>query len=185
MKNRLAILFLTLILLTSCLNEYKSFENSNITVELNQEIEYINKLEQLELIQTDNVYGEWGGDTDVIKLYSDGKNIYANYARYLGKEGPPDPFTVNDYSKKWYEFKKLDRKQDSIKLKDRQIVLIKSAILELTKLKIENRTYPSIGGGIVNEVVSRDSSLIIQHYPSNQWKSFQDLKHSFTGKLEQ
>ncbi len=145
------------------------------------ELQYIDRWNQIELSQTDDKYGEWGGDSDIILIYSDGEKVFANYSRYLGSYEPPMPPEENEKPKKWYEYKKLEVKIDSIELSDDQIGLIENAIIELIKTKIHSETYPS-HSGIVNSVISRDSSLIIEDYPSNKWKSFQQLKNNITKK---
>jgi len=145
------------------------------------ELNYIDRWNQIEFVQTDDKYGEWGGDSDIILIYSDGEKFFANYSRYLGSYEPAIPPKENEKPKKWYEYKKLVRKIDSIELSIDQIRLIENAILELTKTKINSKTYAS-HSGIVNSVISRDSSLVIEDYPSNKWKSFQLLKNSITKK---
>jgi hypothetical protein len=145
------------------------------------ELEYIDRWNQIELAQTDDKYGEWGGDSDIILIYSDGEIVFANYSRYLGSYAPTMPPKENEKPKKWYEYKKLNRKIDSIELSGDQIGLIENAIIELTKTKINSETYPS-HSGFVNSVISRDSSLIIRDYSSNEWKLFQRLKTSIMEK---
>jgi hypothetical protein len=142
------------------------------------ELEYVDIWNQIELAHTDDKYGEWGGDTDIILVYSDGKKYYANYSKYLGSyetPKPPKPPNENEKVKKWYEYKKLEQKIDSIELNSESIQLIKDAIIYLTEEKITNSSFPS-NAGISNSVISRDSSLIIDNYPSDEWKPFQQLK---------
>jgi len=142
-------------------------------------LEYIDRWNKIELTQTDDEFGEWGGNSDIIIVYSDGEKIYANYSRYLGSYEPPKPSKENEELKKWYEYKELENTIDSVELNRKQLELIENAIMELTKLKINSKTYPS-HSGIVNTVISRDSSLIIEDYPSNKWETFQRLKKSIT-----
>ena len=144
-------------------------------------LEYIDRWNKIELAQTDDEFGEWGGNSDIIIVYSDGEKIYANYSRYLGSYEPPKPPKENEEPKIWYEYKELEKTIDSVELNSEQIELIENAIMELTKLKINSKTYPS-HSGIVNTVISRDSSLIIEDYPSNKWESFQRLKKSIADK---
>lgn len=146
-----------------------------------KEIEYIDRWNQIELAQTDDEFGEWGGNSDIILIFSDGEKLYANYSRYLGTYEPPKPPKENEILKKWYDYEELESKIDSVELNSEQIELVENAILELTELKINSKSYPA-NAGIVNKVISRDSSLIIEDYPSKEWKSFQNLKKSITEK---
>ncbi|MCB0539126.1 MAG: hypothetical protein KDC52_05655 [Ignavibacteriae bacterium] len=144
-------------------------------------LEFIEEWNQLELTQTDDKYGEWGGDTDRILIYFNEKNIFADYSKYLGSKEPPMPPKENEKPKKWFEHKKLDYKIDSVKLNTYQLELIEKAIIELTKLRINSKSHP-FSSEFVNSVISSDSSLILKNYQSNQWKSFQKLKKSIIDK---
>ncbi len=144
-------------------------------------LEYIDRWNKIELAQTDDEFGEWGGNSDIIVVYSDGEKIYANYLRYLGSYEPPKPPKENEEPKKWYEYKELEKTIDSVELNREQIELIENAIMELTKLKINSKSSFS-HSGIVNRVISKDSSLIIEDYPSNKWTEFQKLKKSIINK---
>ncbi len=186
MKN----IFLTLtigFILASCTDkkaEIKTGNSVDVKVDENAnktELEYVDRWNQIELAQTDDKYSEWGGDSDIILIYSDGKEIFANYSRFLGSYEPPMPPKENERPKKWFEYKKLEHKIDSIRLNNKEIGMIENAIMELTKLKLNSSSYQP-HSGIVNSVISRDSSLIIKDYPSNKWKSFQQLKKSLTKK---
>ncbi|WP_431471599.1 hypothetical protein I5168_09450 [Nonlabens sp. SCSIO 43208] len=180
MKNIL-LKFLIGILIASCIDRYDKIENSQSNYlyitdsNKNDELRYIDKWNSIELAHTNNEYGEWGGDTEIINIYSDGKVYYANYAKYLGEPGPPDPPKEDEEVKVWYEYKKLNRKIDSVELTANQLRLIKDAIYHLTQEKITTSSFAA-HGGIVNSVVSKDSTLIIDSYPSDEWKPFQKLK---------
>ena len=169
------------ILLASCTDkkaEIKAENSVDVKVAKNSnkaKLEYIDKWNQIELAHTDDKYGEWGGDTDIILVYSDGKKYYANYAKYLGSYEPPKPPSENEKIKKWYEYQKLERKIDSIELNSESLQLIKDAIIYLAKKKVTNSSSPS-HAGISNSVISKDSSLVIYDYPSDEWKSFKQLK---------
>ena len=181
MKNIVLKLIILSMLLISCVDNNKSANNDIVDNDVKSPLKFIDRWNELELSQTDDKYGEWGGDTDIIKLYSDGKILYADYLRFLGKAGPPMPPDENGEIKKWYEYKTFERKIDSVKLDDNQIALINKAVIELSKLKLATRTYSS-HSGIVNEIMSQDSSFVIVHYPSNEWRAFQELKKSITEK---
>ena len=165
----------------SCVNENKNPKNTDVENDVKISLNYVDSWNQIELAQTDDKYGEWGGDSDIILIYSDGKTIFADYSRYLGSYEPPMPPKENEKPKKWFEYKKLEHKIDSIQLSNKEIGMIENAIMELTKLKLNSNSYPP-HSGIVNSVISRDSTLIIEDYPSNKWKPFQQLKKSITEK---
>lgn len=142
---------------------------------------YIDFLNEIEISHTDDRYGEWGGDSDIIIIYSKGNDVFANYSRYLGSSEPPMPPKENEKSKKWYEYKELEKKIDSIKLNDEEKQLVESSVTELLKHKMSNENMLA-HSGIYNRVVSKDSSLIISDYPSFEWKSFQTLKNKLIKK---
>ncbi len=135
----------------------------------------IDSLNEIEISHTDDKYGEWGGDTDLILIYSDGNELYAKYSRYLGSDNSPLPPDENEEPKKWYEYGKLEFTIDSIRLNYSDKELIEKVIFELLKSRLRNPTSFT-NGGIYNYVVTKDSSLIIQDYPSIKWENFQKLK---------
>ncbi|MFC4690926.1 hypothetical protein ACFO5T_10845 [Dokdonia genika] len=175
------------ILLASCADKNAEKEvkkSADLNVAENKtkiELKYVDSWNQIELAHTDDKYGEWGGDTDIIKIYSDGKKYYADYAKYLGNVGPPEPPSENAEVKIWYEYKELESKTDSLELNNIELQLIKDAIIYLTKEKINNSSFPT-HAGISNSVISRDSTLIIDSYPSDEWKPFQELKRRLSEK---
>ncbi|WP_417887965.1 hypothetical protein [Zunongwangia sp.] len=183
--KKVVLILLIGILFANCADKNEKLETTeinksgNITSE--KKLKYIDRWNQIELAQTDDELGEWGGNSDIIIIYSDGEKIYANYSRYLGSYQPPKPPKENEEPNKWYKYKELEDKVDSIELNNVQIELIENAILELTKLKINSKSSFS-HSGIINRVISRDSSLIIRDYPSKEWKAFQNLKKSITEK---
>ncbi|MEG3660194.1 hypothetical protein V5097_22480 [Arenibacter palladensis] len=175
--NKTIITIFLVTVLVGCSNQSKKEELNNETNILkNTSLEYIDEWNQIELAHTDDKYGEWGGDSDIILIYSDGKNLYANYSKYLGSRKPPAPPDLNKKPKKWYEYKKLDFKIDSIIIDKNKTDLVENAILELVKQKVYNSTSFS-HSGIKNSVITRDSSLIINDFPSNKWLTFQKLKN--------
>ncbi|MFI2741272.1 hypothetical protein ACG2LH_00920 [Zhouia sp. PK063] len=117
-------------LFTNCSSKNDKLDSTKITesdkAKSEKEIEYINNWNQIELAHTDDEFGEWGGNSDIILIYSDGKKIYANYSRYLGSYEPPNPPNANEKPKKWYEYKKLEKTIDSVELNSEQIELIQS-----------------------------------------------------------
>ena len=180
MKYIVSILYFVSILV-GCGESSKKNLNSNGELKEKNSLEYVDKWNQIELAQTDDKYGEWGGDSDIITIYSDGKALYANYSRYLGSLDPPPPPRENEEPKIWFEYKELDFKIDSIKLDEGKIKLVEKAIVDLIKQKIQNRSHFS-HSGINNSVITRDSSLVIDDFPSGKWLTFQKLKESIINK---
>jgi len=154
----------------------KSFENNEQETKSSKKpLDYIDIVNEIELLHTDDKYGEWGGDTDLILIYSNENQYFANYSRYLGSVEPPLTPKENEKPKNWYEYKKLEFKVDSLKLNQSDKELIEKTILELLKNKLRNPTSFS-HSGISTKIISKDSTLVIIDYPSIEWKSFQKLK---------
>lgn len=169
MKHRILIL-LSGILFTNCSDEHTEKKEY-----------FLHTYNDLEITHTNDKYGEWGGDTDVVHIYYDGENVLVDYSLYLGSTESPLPPKPDEKPRKWYEYKKLDFKIDSIRLNPYEIQLVQISILDLVKHKIETPEKLS-HSGIYNSVVSKDSSLIIKNYPSFEWESFQKLKSALMNK---
>tara|TARA_R110000868_G_scaffold411291_1_gene702871 strand:- start:253 stop:912 length:660 start_codon:yes stop_codon:yes gene_type:complete len=138
----------------------------------------LDETSEIELLREDDKYGEWGGDIDLIRIYRYNKNTYADYLRYVGRNIPlPSP---NEMEKKWYEYKTLETKIDSIKLNINEKQLIEISIINLLKNKLRNENIPVYG--IYNSAISKDSSIVVKDYNSFDWKSFVELKTSLKKK---
>ena len=184
---KILLKFLILIFITSCENTETNknselLENDSIVKDdrlksnsTKKYLNYIDIVNEIEISHTDDKYGEWGGDTDLILIYSDGKHYFANYSKYLGSAEPPLPPKENEKPKKWYEYGELEIKIDSIRLTKSDKELIEMTIFELIENKLRNPTAFT-HSGIYNSIISRDSTLIINDYPSIEWKKFQELK---------
>lgn len=147
-------------------------------------LKFIDTYTCLELMHTDDTYGEWGGDTDIIWVYTSGTDYFANYRRYLGSNQPPPPPPPpkeNEKPKKWYDYQKLEIRKDSIQLNKHTEKLVEEAIFELFKNKIKN-TQGFSHSGISNSVVLGDSTFIIYDYPSIEWQKFHELKNMLMGE---
>ena len=59
----------------------------------NWKFESIQYQNELYLIQTDDRFGEWGGNTYLIRVYRENQKeqILIDYKEYEGKAGPPEP----------------------------------------------------------------------------------------------
>ena len=189
-QMKILLKIVILLLITSCDNiksnkksdidkkkflDTESVENDEKISSSEKFLKFIDTINEIEISHTDDKYGEWGGDTDIILVYSNGNQFFANYSRYLGSAEPPSPPKENEKQKKWYQYKELAFKIDSIKLNQSDKKLIEKTILELLKNKLRNPTSFS-NSGINNKIISKDSSLVISDYPSIEWKNFHKLK---------
>lgn len=132
---------------------------------------------EIELIHTDDECGEWGGNTETILVYRneyDGQ-LFIEYKKRI-MDCDEDPITYNE--RKDYDEKK------TIKSTSNDIKLISLCIKELTDMKLSRSYSSSIvpHSGIFNKVVSHDSTLIIEDYPSKEWPTFEKLKKRIIGK---
>jgi len=172
MRSPLTILSF-FILLVSCAD--KTNDTNTETVQdvikgiANQEkgkLDLIDTYQEILLRQIGDKCGEWGGDTEELRIYkpeSKGK-ILADYKKTV--------IDCNDpYSRK-NQPNILEKK--AIGLNESELKLAEESITELInyKLKTEQRISHS---GIGNYIISRDSTLIIEHWPSFKWPKFREL----------
>lgn len=146
-------------------------------------LQSINEWQEIELIQTDDRYGEWGGNTFIFRIYkmADSDSILADYKELEGSQEPPPPPDPDSLRQPWYNYKPVVMERKGIKLSTTEKELIQKAILELTINKLENKNSIS-HSGISNTVISQDSTLVIRDYPSIKWSNFQLLKKSVLEK---
>jgi hypothetical protein len=170
-KFPLGFLVVCMTLNSGC-DYFKETKNGSVADNFLDCVDYQN---EIKLSHADDRYGEWGGDTDLILIYSDGNEIYAKYSRYLGSVNPPPPPKENEGPIIGYEHLKLEFTIDSIKLDYSDRELIEKTIFELLKSRLRNSTALS-HSGVYNYVVSKDSSLMVLDYPSIKWENFQKLK---------
>lgn len=146
-------------------------------------LQSINEWQELQMIQTDDRYGEWGGNTFIFRIYkkTDSDLILADYKELEGSPDPPPPPDPDSIIKPWYNYKPVVVEKNALKLSAAELELIQKSILELTIQKLENEDRIS-HSGISNVVIFQDSSLIIKDYPSIKWSNFQKLKKSVLEK---
>jgi len=142
--------------------------------------------QEILLIQTDDRLGEWGGNTFIVKIYmeEDSDTVVADYTELEGTMQPPPPPSPNassDLIYSWFGHKSILTEVDEIILTENDKKIIEDAIIELTKSKITNE-QPFSNAGISNSVIWKDSSLIIEDYPSIKWSNFLKLKKSLLEK---
>jgi hypothetical protein len=167
---------------TSCTNKEKTEELSYLNIEY---LKFIDWNQEVRLTQTDDKYGEWGGDTFLIKVYENSLNhtLLADYREFQGLEEPPPPPTEEELKSNlsWDELRTPLVKKDSIPINYNEKELIDKAIRELLQRKIRSENTVS-HSGIYNQVILNDSTLIISDSPSFKWNSFQELKKSLLAK---
>jgi hypothetical protein len=189
MKNGLRrILFCAALMIISCNNQSKpDTEKAKRTeiqennreqkkTEFNKSI-ILENWQELTLIQTDDRYGEWGGNTFVIKIYknSTSNNYFADYKEYKGSTEPPPPPKHSNQYFPWYIYKPVINQKNEIKLNENQIELIHKAVISLTSQKLSNENLLA-HSGIKNEIILKDSTFIINDFPSFKWNEFHKLK---------
>jgi len=139
---------------------------------------------ELYLFHTDDRFGEWGGNTYVVKLYRpfQKNELRIDYKEYEGKIGPPDPPDANSNEKvNWFSGQSILNEKLGIVATNEELKMISMAIHELLMTKVNNEEFITMSG-IVNRIMYSDSSLIIQDYPSTIWKEFQNLKRKITNE---
>ena len=163
-------------LIVSCESQEKSEPEENF-------LKSLNEWQELQLIQTDDRYGEWGGNTFIFRIYknADSNSILADYKELEGSPDPPPPPDPDSIIKPWYDYKPVVMEKKGIKLSAGEKELIQKSVTELTINKLENENRIS-HSGISNAVIFQDSSLIIKDYPSIKWSNFQKLKKSVLEK---
>ncbi len=132
----------------------------------NGTLKIIDTYQELLLKQKGDKCGEWGGDTKEIRIYkSEHKgNVYADFKETI--IDCKDPYSEKNKPKI------IEKK--AILLNDSELNLAQESISELInyKLTTEQRFSHS---GIGNYVISRDSTLIIENWPSFAWPKFREL----------
>ena len=126
----------------------------------------VDTYQELLLKQKGNKCGEWGGDTEEIRIYKTaykGKT-FADYKKIIIDCKDP-------YSQKT---KPEIIEKKSIVLNEKELLLVEKSILELIDFKLKTEQQIS-HSGIGNSVISRDSTLIVEHWPSFGWPKFREL----------
>ncbi len=147
----------------------------------NWKFESIQYQNELYLIQTDDRFGEWGGNTYLVRVYRENQTeqILIDYKEYEGKAGPPEPphpDSIPNTIIEWLDREPILKEKNRIKASDNYLKLIGDAIQELIEIRINNKEY-AVMSGISNQVIYSDSTLIISDYPSTNWGRFQIIKN--------
>ncbi len=166
------ILFVTLLLL----------QNSGCSNQTENKVEAYNfssiqSNTELIMFQTDDEFGEWGGNTYYLKMYRNGesKQLMIDYTEYEGKAGPPDPPDPNSKEKiNRFSGQPILFETKKVVANNQVLELISNSIQELTLAKLNNDEYVTMSG-IQNQMMYTDSTLIINDYPSIKWDKFQEV----------
>jgi hypothetical protein len=158
--------------------------NKPATKETNWNFDFINSKNELYLAHTNDKYGEWGGDTFIIRLYrnTQTKELQMDYTEYQGEAAPPKPPETNsEIQNDWYIGQPIRFEKKKIIATSKYLKQISNSILELASIRLEHKDIPAMSG-IYNRVLLSDSSLIIQNYPSKNWDSFHILKNTINNE---
>ncbi len=172
MSAKQLVLILLFITLIGCGNK-----NNPNTYDWNFDSVQLNK--ELYLFQTDDRFGEWGGNTYLVRLYRSHQEnkLKIDYKEYEGQVGPPEPPDPNSSLKlNWFSGQSILNEVLGIDASNEELNLISNAIQELIKTKVNNDELVSMSG-VVNRIMYSDSSMIVEDYPSTNWEQFQKLKH--------
>jgi len=129
--------------------------------------------QEIELSQTDDKCGEWGGDTQIIRIYkmeckgivlADFKQIIVNCT---------DPNSENSKSKTIVK--------TAIELTISEKQLVEDCIAELTAHKKTSEKH-IIHSGNLNTVKFKDPTLIIEDWSRFHWPKFQELSKTINNK---
>ena len=147
----------------------------------NWKFESIQYQNELYLIQRDDRFGQWGGNTYLIRVYRENQKeqILIDYKEYEGKVGPPEPphpDSIPNTIIEWLDREPILKEIKRVEASDNYLKLIGDAIQELIEIRINNKGYPTMSG-VSNRVIYSDSTLIISDYPSTNWDKFQIIKN--------
>ena len=128
----------------------------------------------LELFQQNKKCGEWGGDIERIRIFHKTKKIFGYYTK--------ESFDCDNLEREYYGTPtSIMYQSEEIEFTNKQIALLKKAILDLTEHRLSN-SLPIYNAGIDNrvQVLGEDEfskELFIRDYPSFNWDKFHKLKN--------
>ncbi|MEP0460453.1 MAG: hypothetical protein ABJP52_17050 [Flavobacteriaceae bacterium] len=174
MKKLLTLLMLG-ILLANCADKKTEPEKVVETVESvvknlgnteNGTLKIIDSYQEILLKQKGNKCGEWGGDTEEIRIYKSKRkgSVFVDYKKSI--IDCKDPYSEKSKPK--------IIEKNEISLNQSELNLAQESITELIDYKLTNEQRIS-HSGIGNYVISRDSTLIIEDWPSFGWPKFREL----------
>lgn len=127
----------------------------------------VDETSSIELIRRNDRCGEWGGDIEIISIYRKGvKGLYADYSINT---------SACDHPELSIDSTKIFQKRGQL-LDEKTEELVNESIGQLIKASKASSDEIYFGhAGIRNRVIISDSSLIIDDYPSIQWRTFERL----------
>lgn len=177
-KSIKSISYKLLVVIVFVLMNIKCTNQSQAKIEL-WNFDSIQLNNELYLIQTDDKFGEWGGDTYLFRIYRSKQTnkLLIDYIEYKGKAGPPTPPDQDSELKfNWHSGQPKLFEKYGITTNAEYLSLISNAVSELIKSRVNNNEVITMSG-VVNRVMYSDSTLIIEDYPSNNWNEFHILKN--------
>jgi hypothetical protein len=129
---------------------------------------HINHINTLKLVYKNKKCGEWGGDRETITIYR--KEFKGEmYADYL--------IEIRDCSDPYSEDKK--ERKNGIKISDDDKKLILDSVKQLAEGILSRENYPA-HSGYYSEVMMKDSSVVLNDFPSIRWTKFEELSKKLT-----
>ena len=156
----------------SSLNEKDKLDLKNKPIE-NNLFGAIDTYQEINLYQTNNKCGEWGGDVETIRVYKTelDQQILVDYTeKTIDCEDP-----YSDKSEPNIRFR------NGIAITQADKKLIQDCITELINYKLTAKQIIS-HSGIGNMVITKDSTLIIKDWPSFVWPKFRELSKTLREK---
>ncbi len=133
----------------------------------------IDTYQEINLYQTNNKCGEWGGDIETIRVYK------TQYEQRLLVDYTEKTIDCKDpYSEK---SEPIIRSRNGIEITQMEKKLIQDCITELINYKLSTKQIIS-HSGIGNMVITKDSTLIIKDWPSFNWPKFRELTKTMREK---
>ena len=163
-----------LIIILTC----NSCTNAPITDDILILDESLKFSKEMYLIRTDDKHGEFGGDTEINRIYRYGlkKELLADYKALDGSEYPPTAPGKINFATDYFQKKPIVLEQKKIKVTAIGEELIAKTVQQLVDSKLENDGAEFPFHGMYNIIAYRDSSFILHQFPSIRWSNFNDLK---------
>lgn len=169
--TRIVLFFIIILIWNSC-------TNAPIPDNIQVLDESINFSKEMYLIRTDDKHGEFGGDTEIIRIYRYGlkQELLADYKALDGSEYPPSAPDKINFVTDYFQTKPIILEKRKIKVTAIGEELISRTVQQLVDSKLENDGAEFPFHGMYNIIAYRDSSFILHQFPSIRWSNFKDLK---------
>lgn len=137
-----------------------------------EKLSFLDEYQNLTLFQLNSKCGEFGGDIKELKFYKDSlaSSIFVDFKKsIMDCDSDPHPNEA-----KIVVSKKV--------LNQNEIELLSESIKQLINFKINSNKQTAVHRGILNFIVSKDSSFYINDYPSFEWSKFIELSKLIENK---